>query len=137
MEYNIDIKKGLGDINFDMPIEDIVAIMGPPEEIETIDNACDEMTTVLHYNDGELTLFCEGDSPKLQCIDISVDETTLFGKAIFDMGEKEIVQLMIAANYFEEDADQEDWGERRITFPEGNIDFYFEDDDLISVAFGQ
>ena len=83
MEYNIDIKKGLGNILFDMPIEDIVAIMGKPEEIETMDNACDEMTTVLHYEDGALTFFCEGDNPKLQCIDISLEDATLFGKAIF------------------------------------------------------
>ena len=52
------------------------------------------------------------------------------------MGEKEIVRLMVDNQYFEQDIDNEVWGERRITFGEGNIDFYFEDDELLSVIIG-
>ena len=31
----------------------------------------------------------------------------------------------------------ESWGERRVTFIEGNIDFFFENDELMSVVFGK
>lgn len=137
MVFIIDIKKGLGEITFDMPVEQVVAILGEASEVENIDNAADESTTVLRYEDCGLTLFFEGDNPKLECIDVAEESCTLFGKEIFDMNEKEIVQLMIQNNYFEQDVDNEEWGERRITFSEGNIDFYLEDDELLSISFGK
>ncbi len=136
MEYIIKIKEGLGDIRFGMPVEEVVAIMGEAEEVETMDNAIDETTTILHYNDGLLSLFFEGDNPTLQCIDISVEESLLFGKKIFDLTEKDIVKLMVDNKYYEQDADEEAWGERRISFAEANIDFYLEDDELLAIVYG-
>lgn len=131
----IFINEGIGKIKFEMPIEEVVGILGEANEVENIDNAADETTTVLRYE--AMTLFFEGENPILTCIDIEDEDTLLFGKEIFDMGEKEIVQLMVANNYFEQDIDTEEWGERRVTFNEGNIDFFFEDDELMSVVFGK
>lgn len=136
MDYSINIKKGLGDITFGMPVEDVVALLGEAEEVESMENAADEPTTILHYNDGLLTLFFEGENPVLQCIDISDDDATLFGENVFDLSEKEIVQLMVKNKYFEQDVDEEAWGERRISFGEGNIDFFLENDELLAVVFG-
>lgn len=136
MTLDIHIKQGIGDIKFDMPVEEVVSIMGKPDDVETIENALDETTTILRYTD-MLTLFFEGDSPTLSCIDIAEEEATLFGKKVFDMGEKEIVKLMVDNHYFEQDVDNEDWGERRVTFNEGNIDFYFDKDELLSVIIGK
>lgn len=119
-----------------MPVEKVVELLGDPSQVETIDNAADETTTVLRYEDS-LTLFFEGDSPILSCIDITNEEATLFGKNIFDLGEKDIVRLMVDNNYLEQDVDNEEWGERRVTFNEGNIDFYLEDDELMSVIIGK
>ena len=90
----------------------------------------------MRYGD-DVSLFFEGDNPTLTCIDIANEDCTLFGKEVFDMNEKEIVALMVSNNYFEQDADTEDWGERRISFPEGNIDFFFEDDELMSIIIGK
>ena len=136
MNKEIHIKQGIGDICFDMPIEDVVALLGPASEVETIDNAEDEATTVLRYEQG-MTLFFEGDNPVLSCIDITDDEATLFDQDIFGMNEKQLVKLMTDNHYFEQDVDDEDWGERRVTFNEGNIDFYLEDDELMSVIIGK
>ena len=137
MNLTINIKQGLGDIRFLMPVEEVVSLMGTPDEVENIDNAADEPTTVLHYNDMGITMFFEGENPVLACIDVSNDECTLFGKEIFDMDERQIVALMVNNNYTEQDTDDEDWGERRISFPEGNIDFFLEDGELISIIIGQ
>ncbi len=137
MDYSINIKKGLGNITFGMPVEDVVALLGNADEVECMENAVDETTTILHYEDGGITLFFEGENPVLECIDISVEDATLFGENIFDMGEKEIVRLMVKNNYFEQDADEEAWGERRISFGEGNIDFFFEDDELLAIVYGR
>lgn len=135
MTLDIHIKQGIGDIKFQMPIDDVIAILGETPEVETIDNAVDETTTVLRYTNG-MTFFFEGDNQNLTCIDISNPDITLFGKKIFDLTEKEIVNLMVENKYFEQDVDNEDWGERRVTFNEANIDFYFEDEELQSVIIG-
>lgn len=136
MNNTINIREGLGDIRFGMPVEAVLSVLGEAQSVETIDNNDDETTTILHYDDGALTLFFEGENPTLSCIDISDDNCTLFGEAVFDMEEKEIVQLMVKNNYYEQDVDQEAWGERRVSFGEGNIDFFFEDGDLSAIVYG-
>ena len=85
MNKEIKIKKGYGDILFDMPVEEVVAILGEADELEAIQNATDETTTVLRYGDS-ITLFFEGDNPTLSCIDVTDEDTILFGKEIFDLG---------------------------------------------------
>lgn len=137
MDLTINIKQGLGEIRFTMPVEEVVARMGNADEVENIDNAADESTTVLRYKDLGITLFFEGENPTLACIDLANEDSTLFGENIFDMTERQIVELMVGHNYTEQDADEEDWGERRVSFPEGNIDFYFDDGDLMSIILGQ
>ena len=136
MDLTIKIKKGLGDIDFGMPVEEIVKKLGTADEVESIDNAADESTTVLRYNDLGLTLFCEGDNPVLACIDVCNEDCTLFGELAFEKNERELVSLMVKNNYTEQDIDEEDWGERRVTFPEGNIDFYLDEGELVSIIFG-
>ena len=44
--------------------------------------------------------------------------------------------MMVKNNYTEQDVDEEDWGERRVSFPEGNIDFYFDERELVSIIMG-
>lgn len=137
MDFTIELKKGIGNLTFDMALEDVKQILGEPTEMETIDNGMEEETLVLHYDDQNLTLFFEGETKLLNCIDTDNEDTVLFGQKIYTLTEKEIAQLMIANNYFAEDIETESWGERRVTFIEGNIDFFFENDELMSVVFGK
>lgn len=137
MNLTINIKQGLGDVRFNMPVEEVVALLGNADEVENIDNAADEPTTVLRYNNHEITLFFEGENPVLACIDVSNEECTLFDKRIFDMNERQLVELMVANKYLEQDVDEEEWGERRVSFPEGNIDFFFDEGELVSIIIGQ
>lgn len=136
MDLTINLKKGVGAIEFGMPVEDIVKLLGTADEVENIDNAADESTTVLRYNDSGLTLFCEGENPTLACIDIANEDCTLFGEKVFDLNEHELVTLMVKNDIAEQDVDEEDWGERRVTFNEGNIDFYYDNGELVSVILG-
>ena len=137
MNFTIELKKGIGNLVFDMTMEDVKQIMGEPTEMETIDNGMEEETLVLHYDDQNLTLFFGGENKLLNCIDTDNEDTILFGQKVYELNEKEIAQLMIANNYFAEDIETESWGERRVTFIEGNIDFFFENDELMSVVFGK
>lgn len=136
MDLTIEVRKGLGDLKFGMPVEEIVKMMGIADEVENIDNAADESTTVLRYNDEGLTLFCEGENPTLACIDVSNEDCTLFGEKVFDLDERSLVSLMVKNNITEQDVDEEDWGERRVTFNEGNIDFYYDNGEMVSIILG-
>ena len=137
MNLTINIKQGLGDVRFNMPVEEVVALLGNADEVENIDNAADEPTTVLRYNNHGITLFFDGENPVLACIDVSNEECTLFDKRIFNMNERQLVELMVANKYLEQDVDEEEWGERRVSFPEGNIDFFFDEGELVSIIIGQ
>ncbi|MBR3940106.1 MAG: hypothetical protein IKJ67_09090 [Bacteroidales bacterium] len=137
MNYTINIKKGIGELLFGMSVDDVKHLLGEPTEIENIDNGMDEETLVLHYDELGLTLFFEGEPRLLNCIDTDNEETILFGQKVYDMQEKEVAQLMVANNYFAEDIETESWGERRVSFSEANVDFFFEDDELVSIVFGK
>ncbi len=136
MDYTIKLKQGLDNLYFSMPIEEAIEILGKADEVENIENAVDEETTVLRYKGLGLTMFFEGENPTLACIDTCNEDSTLFGEKIFEMDERSIVKLMVSHDYVEQDADEEDWGERRITFPQGNIDFYFDEGELVSIIIG-
>lgn len=136
MDTTINIKKGIDNILFGMPVEKVVALIGTADEVENIENAADEPTTVLRYNERGITLFFEGENPVLACADLTDEESTLFGEKVFDMDEPQIVALMLKNGYSEQDIDDEDWGERRVSFPEGNIDFYFDEGELVSIILG-
>ena len=137
MDYTINIKKGIGELLFDMSVEDVKHLLGEPTEIENIDNGVDEETLVLHYDELGLTLFFEGEPRLLNCIDTDNEETVLFGQKVYEMQEKEVAHLMVTNNYFAEDIETESWGERRVSFSEANVDFFFEDDELVSIVFGK
>lgn len=136
MDMKILVKQGIGDIRFKMPVEEVVALLGTADEVENIDNAADEPTTVLRYNDLGLTLFFEGENPVLACIDICNEESEMLGEQVFEMEEPALVQLMVKNGYTEEDVDDEDWGERRVSFPEANVDFFFDEGELVSITLG-
>ena len=136
MDTTIIIKQGIGTIRFGMPVEEVVALLGTADEVENIENAADEPTTVLRYNEQGIVLFCEGENPVLACIDLANEDSTLFGEKVFDMEESQLAALMAKHHYKEQDIDDEDWGERRVSFPEGNIDFYFDEGELVSITFG-
>lgn len=136
MNHAINIKAGVGDLRFAMPVEEVTALLGKPDEVENIDNAADEPTTVLRYNELGFILFFEGENPMLACIDVENEDCTLFGDEVFDMDERQIVELMVKNGYAEQDVDEEDWGERRISFPEGNIDFFLDEGELVSIVMG-
>lgn len=137
MNLEIKIKEGLGDIRFGMSVDEVKAIMGHPDEVENMDSATDEPTTVLHYNDLGITLFFESETPKLSCIDISNSDCTLFGEKVFHLDERALVRLMVNNGYPEQDVDDDGLIiDRRLGFIRANIDFYYDDDEMSALILG-
>lgn len=135
MNFIIQPNKGIGDIHFGMTRSEIESILGNPTNIENSTNALDIPATILHYDELELTLVLEGDNPTLHCIETSNETCLLFGKAIMEMNEQELIAEMKNQGYPEPDTEDEPWGERSISYEKNNIDFFFEEDELISIVF--
>ena len=137
---NMEIKllEGLDDIEFGATAEDVAEIFGKPDEIEELEEDDDELKTVIwSFNDNGVTLFFDGEEPKLfSCVETDNKNTTLFGKKIFDMKSQEIIDMMLAHGFEEVDEDTEEWGEKRLSFDEALIDFYFENDEMVTVNWG-
>ena len=132
----IKLKTGLNGFIFGDTIEKVTALIGEPQDVENLDMD-DESTTVLNYWDKGITLFFEdSNKPSLSCIEVSNKDATLFGEKIFLLIEEKIIQLMSDNGFNEYEVETEAWGEKRITYEELMIDFYFENNKLSVVSWG-
>jgi hypothetical protein len=131
-------KVGFGELKFGSVQSDVENFLGEPEEIEELPGEADESDAEVwnYWEDGHTVFFEKDLDGKLTCFETDHEEATLFGKYIFKMNEKEIVQLMKDNGFSEIDTEDEEWGERRVSFSDAVIDFYFESDKLISVSWG-
>ncbi len=129
---------GFGELKFGADQSDVENYLGEPQEIEDLPGDADESDAeVWNYWDEGHTVFFEKDMEnKCTCFETDNDEAILFGKNIFDLNEKQIIELMETNGYREIDTEDEEWGERRISYSDAVMDFYFEDDQLISVSWG-
>ena len=135
IKYNIEPGVGLDVLLFGTNTKEILDILGEPADIEK-DEDEDFPSEMWLYPEQQLTLFIEGDETKLLiCIESNHPDTTLFGKKIFSMSEAEITALMDKNVCGEVDSEDEAWGERRVSFDDYMIDFYFENGTLNTVNF--
>lgn len=136
MNLEIKPKVGLGDLKFGEIPENVTKLFGKPEQAEDINSDDDLKTTILTYDNG-VTVFLEGlVEPVVSNFDIDNKNATLFGKEIFELDEKAIVELMNENQFVEIEKEEEEWGEMRLSFDDGMIDFYFENKQLVAVSWG-
>ncbi|MDF2438671.1 MAG: hypothetical protein K0Q95_3047 [Bacteroidota bacterium] len=129
---------GLSGIPFGSSMADIEKILGQPEETEILDDMEDCQSTVWHFwNYGFSLFFDENSQQRFGCVEIDNENTTLWGKKIFQLSEKEIIALFREKNYTEYETEVHEWGEKRLSFDAANIDFYFEKNKLSSINYGK
>ncbi|HOP13101.1 hypothetical protein [Lentimicrobium sp.] len=131
--------EGLNELKFGDTPQTVENTLGKPLEIENLgDEADEDLDTILwNYDKEGLTVFFEGkNNHVLSCFETDNEEVTLFGKKIFGLNEQEITALMKENGMSQIDSDEEEWGERRVSFDEGLIDFYFQDGKLVTVNWG-
>lgn len=130
--------KGFGELNFTATDQQVLEYLGDPDTTEVVDDEEDSMSTILwDYVDAGFSLFFEGEqTARLSTCETDNADTVLFGKKIFDLSEDEIIELMKEKGYKNIDTDNEIWGEKRISFDDALIDFYFKNDRLISINWG-
>jgi|LSQX01.3.fsa_nt_gb hypothetical protein len=135
-KLDILLKQGLNELVFGASPEDAEKLLGDPIEIEALEKDTDEdLDSQLWYYDEEgISLFFEGEHDlELTSIEVSNLNATLFGKAIFKMSEEQIIDLMKENGFNDFYQEDEEWGEKLLSFEDALIDFYFEEDKLIGV----
>jgi hypothetical protein len=139
MKMEILLLDGLDDLKFgDLP-DNVEKILGKPGEIENLGEEADEdLDTILwNYDKEGLSVFFEGkNNHVLSCFETDNRDATLFGQKVFEMNEEEITKLMNKEGLTQIDSEVEEWGEKRVSFDEALIDFYFQDGKLVTVNWG-
>lgn len=132
----IEPLKGCSGIPFGLPVEELVARLGEPEEIDHLDTDDQMNTIVLHYWDLGLSVFFEGTSrPVLSCFETDDMEALLFGQKVFALRRSEIIALM-KDNGFESFEEEEEEGELRLSFEDALVDLFYDGDELLAINWG-
>lgn len=140
MNASLEIKIGIGlsNLMFGASMVDAEKVFGTAEETELVDDIEDCSTTVWYYSKKGFTLFFEDQERLLfNCVDIDNPEAKLWGQKIFDLKEKQIIELFKSKGIVRYETEQHEWGEKRLSFDDLNIDFYFEKSQLISINYGK
>ncbi len=142
-ELTLEIKplEGFGELEFGTTPDEVFEYLGKPDEDETFED--DEMgsTQVFHFWDRAVSAFFEDpENPALTNLETDNPDVTLFGKHIFAMKEADIINLMKENGYTdidtEEMEDEDLENEKRVSFDDAFMDFYFEEEMLTAVSWG-
>lgn len=130
-------KNGLGQIHFGDTSEKVISFLGEAEDMENIEDVDGFNTVVLYYWELGITVFFEGKLKSVvSCIETENPDSIMYGKRIFEMTEKDIIELMKEKGFEVEEFEMETTGERRVSFDDAMIDFFFENGDLVAVNWG-
>jgi len=138
-ELTLDIKpkKGFGELSFGETTEHVTATLGEPEDIENIEDDDLFNTTILNYWDKGVSVFFEGSQKSvIACFETDNPDAELFGEKIFDMDEEQIVNLMTLHGFEVAETEVEESGEKRVSYDDAMIDFFFDEGDLVAVNWG-
>jgi len=142
-ELTLEIKplEGYGELEFGATKEEAFAYLGEPDEDEIFTDEEEGDTLVCHFWGKAVSAFFENlTDPVLNNLETDNPDATLFGKPVFAMKEAEVKALMKANGYTEIDEEvmesEEFDNEKRVSFDEAMVDFFFEDELLTAVSWG-
>lgn len=134
----IKLNTGLDTLEFGDGTEKAIAIFGKPENTEIIDEAEIDWTLVHNYPEQGLALMFDGrEKPAFFSCDCTSEDLILGGKKIIGMSQDAIISLMHELGFDKMETEDENWGEKRVSFELAGIDFYFEEDELAAVSWGK
>lgn len=130
-------KEGFGELQFGEGTQHVIDLLGEPEEMETIEDDDEFNTTILNYWEIGVSVFFEGiEKSALSCFETDIPDAVLFGKKVFEMDEDQIITLMEQHGFEVAETEDDDKGERRISYDDALIDFFFHEGELIAVNWG-
>lgn len=129
---------GLSGLHFGASMKDAELAFGKPEESQLLDDIEDSLSTVWHYWDEGISLFFdEKDNQLFCCAEVDNTGTLLWGHKVFELKEKQIIDLFKSKGFEQFETEQHEWGEKRISFDFINVDLYFEKNKLSSINYGR
>ena len=134
----IRLLQGFGPLPFGASKDNAVSLFGEPEEIQNLsDDILNNHSMVYHYWGLGFSLFFDLNREQAFCsVEIDNRDTVLFGARIFSLNEKQLVQLMKDHKFSLSDTEVHNWGEKRVSFDEAQLDCYFENSKMVSLNFG-
>ncbi len=133
-------EKGIGNLTFGMPIDDVIAFLGEATDLENVQDNDEGLNfTELYYEDYNLSLIFENNDGVLRLNDIVIESNenaTLFGAKVFELDKAQLINLMKENGHteYEEDTDEE-LEEDYVTYDNIMMDFYFNGNELVSVNY--
>ena len=129
-------KIGFGEIKFGEFLDNIVMLLGEAEEIDSIEEDEEMNMLILHYWELGFSVIFEGKTKQVVSgFETDHPDATMFGKKVIDMPEKELLALMKENGMTNFDSEQEEI-DKRVSFDDEMLDFYFRDDKLVYVNWG-
>ena len=129
-------KEGFGEIKFGEYLDNIVTLLGEAEEIDTIEEDEEMNMLILHYWELGFSIIFEGSTKQIVSgFETDHPDATMFGKKVIGMPEKEVIMLMKENGVVNFEAEQEEV-DKRVSYDDEMLDFYFRDDKLVYVNWG-
>ena len=129
---------GLSSLLFGTSMAEAEKVFGKAEESEVMDDIEDCQSIVWHYWESGFSLFFDENNNQLFCcVEIDNKNVVLWEEKIFSLNEKQIIELFKKKGYSIFETEVHEWGEKRLSFDEMNIDFYFEKNKLSSINYGK
>jgi hypothetical protein len=129
--------KGINNLVFGTGTLEAEGVFGRPEETEELDSGSDSCSLVWHFWEKGFTLFFDMQQGNMfTCVEIDHPDCLLWGQKIFELTEPELKTFIAKQGFHEIDIEDHEWGERRISYDDALIDFYFEKGKMISINYG-
>ena len=137
-DFTIMPLKGYGEIPFGMTLDETVKMLNRPNYYEELGDMEETGNRSIYYEYDAIqtNIYFEGVTKSVvACFETENEAATLFGKKVFELKKDEVVKLMKDNGFNELEEETED-GELRVSFEDGMIDFFFEEDELMAVSWG-
>ena len=137
-DFTIQPLKGYGEIPFGMTLDETVKKFGMPDFYEELSDMEEtgNRSIFYEYEELETNIYFEGVTKSVvACFETENEEATLYGEKVFNLNKEAIIVLMEEHGFKELEEENED-EELRVSFEDGLIDFFFEDDMLTAVSWG-
>ena len=129
-------KEGFGEIKFGEILDNVVMLLGEPQELDSFEDEEELNMLILHYWDLGFSIIFEGTFKQVVAgFETDHPDATIYGKKAIGMSEKDVISVMKEHGYPEFETDMED-GDKRLTFEELLLDFYFRDGKVIYINWG-
>ena len=137
-DFTIKPLEGYGEIPFGITIEETVKLLNMPNYYEELGDMKETGDRTIYYEYEELqtNIYFEGVTKSVvACFETENEEATLYGEKVFDLDKEAIIELM-QEHGFKKLEEEFEADELRVSFEDGSIDFFFDDDMLMAVSWG-